>query len=75
MMNLRSNQRTKVPNSLAFFAFLLLLISAATGFETTQETISSGQETHISAKSDSINQTTKTKSPGLSLGLMLFRRG
>ena len=69
-----------MPNSLAIFAVLLLLISAVAGFETNQNAISSGQQTVISAKSDntgdnSVNHTTKTKSGRFNLGLLLFRRG
>ena len=69
-----------MPNSLAVFAVLLLLISAVAGFETNQEAIFSGQQTIISASSDntgnkSVNHSTKKKSSGLNLGLLLFRRG
>ena len=77
MMNLRKNRRVHIPNSLAIFAVLLLLISAATGFETNRDAISSGQETAVSAKLDSngnksVNSAAKSK---LNLGFMLFRRG
>ena len=69
-----------MPNSLAVFAVLLLLISAVAGFETNQEAIFSGQQTIISASSDttgnkSLNHTTNKKSGGFNLGLLLFRRG
>lgn len=69
-----------MPNSLAIFAVVLLLASAVAGFETSQESISSAQQTIISTESDntgnnSVKHTTKSKSHGLNLGLLLFRRG
>ena len=76
MMNLLPHHRIQVPNSLAIFAALLLLISSVAGFESNQEAVSSGQETKISAKADdTINNVVKSKSRGLKLGLLLFRRG
>ena len=80
MLNLRPHYRVKLPNSLAVFAVVLLLASAVAGFESNPESISSGQQTIISTKSDntgnnSVRHTTKTKSNGLNLGLLLFRRG
>ena len=80
MMNLRPHHRVHIPNSLAIFAVLLLLISAATGFETNRDAVSSGQETTVSAKvgnngNKSVNSVAKSKSRGLNLGLLLFRRG
>ena len=79
-MNLRRTNRIQIPNSLAIFAVLFLLISAIANFETGQEEVSSGQETIISATAeDSVNDgfdtSTKTRSRGLNLGLLLFRRG
>lgn len=80
MMKLRPHHRIQVPNSLAILAVLLLLISTATNLGSGQEANSSGQETIMSAgsgnnASDNIHNTSKSKSRGLNLGLMLFRRG
>ena len=78
MLNLRPKNRPKMPNSLAIFAVLMLLISAVANVETRQEGVSAGQQTTISAKaaeSESINTSVKSKSRGLNLGLLLFRRG
>jgi len=76
MMNLLPHHRIQVPNSLAIFAALLLLISSVAGVESNQEGVSSGQETKVSAKADdTINNAVKSKSGGLKLGLLLFRRG
>lgn len=80
MMNLRPHHRIQVPNGLAILAVLTLLISAAFNFETRQETDSSGKETIISVEADTggsegVNNTVKSKSRGLNLGLLLFRRG
>jgi hypothetical protein len=80
MMNLKPHHRIHIPNSLAVLAVLMLLITAATGFETNRETTTTGQQTRVSVKADStgnnsVNNTAKSKSRGLSLGLLLFRRG
>ncbi|MDX2417728.1 MAG: hypothetical protein QNK19_09745 [Xanthomonadales bacterium] len=80
MINLRPTHRVHIPNSLAIFAVLFLLISAVANSDTNQEEVSSGQETIISAKAedsgnDGLNTETKTRSRGLNLGLLLFRRG
>jgi len=80
MMNLRPSRRIHIPNSLAIFAGLFLLISVVANFETNQEEVSSGQETVISAKAegsgnDGLESATRTRSRGLNLGLLLFRRG
>ena len=80
MMKLRPQHRFQIPNSLAIFAVLLLLITATTGFETNRDEISSGQQTRVSVKADStginaVNSTANSKSRGLNLGLLLFRRG
>lgn len=78
MLNLRPHNRPKMPNSLAIFAVMMLLISAVANYETGQETVSSGQHTTISAKaadSKNIDTSTRSKSRGLNLGLLLFRRG
>ena len=76
MMKLRPYHRIRIPNSLAFFAVLLLLISSFTGFETRQEGDSSGQEAGILVKADdTINHSAKSRFGGLKFGLLLFRRG
>lgn len=82
MMNLRPHHRIQVPNGLAILAVLMLLISAAANFETRQETNSSGQQAVMSAEvdkgeSEGVNNANaaKSKSRGLNLGLLLFRRG
>ncbi len=78
MLNLRPHYRPQLPNSLALFAGLLLLISAAAGLHTSQEENFPDQETGISAsaaESEGINTSTKRKTRGLNLGLLLFRRG
>ena len=76
MMNLRKHHRIQIPNSLAMFAVLLLIISSVAGVETSQEAVSSGQENKISVTTDNtISNAVKSKSGGLKLGLLLFRRG
>lgn len=80
MLNLRPKHRRQLPNSLAIFAGLLLLISTVAGFESNREVNSPGQETNISAaaentSNDSVNNTATNKSRRLNLGLLLFRRG
>ena len=80
MMNLRPHHRIHIPNTLAMFAVLLLLISSATGFDTSQEADTSGQHATISVKADNtgneiIDTSASKKSRGLNLGLLLFRRG
>ena len=76
MMNLLPHHRFQIPNGLAMFAALLLLISSVASFETSQEGYSSGQETTTTIKADSdINDSAEHKSRGLKLGLLLFRRG
>jgi len=80
MMNIRPYHRVHIPNSLAIFAAVLLLISAVTGFETHQKESFFGEETTISTKTDNAgndgaDNATKIKSRGLNLGLLLFRRG
>jgi len=67
-----------MPNSLAIFAVMMLLISVVANTEISQEAVSSGQQTTISAKtadSKFFDTSTKSKSSRLNLGLLLFRRG
>ena len=80
MMNLLPNRRFYIPNSLAMFAALLLLVTSVVGFETNRETYSPGQEATTSMKvntdsNDSISDSATHKRRGLNLGLLLFRRG
>jgi hypothetical protein len=76
MMNLSPHHRIHIPNSLAVVAVLLLLVSTAVKFETSQNEISAGQESSISAKADNLDSdSVEKKSRGLNLGLLLFRRG
>jgi uncharacterized protein (UPF0333 family) len=80
MMNLRPHHRIHIPNTLAIFAVVLLLISNAAGFVTSQEADASGQQATLSVKADNtenegINTSASKKSRGLNLGLLLFRRG
>ena len=79
MMHLLPHHRVHIPNSLAMFAALLLLISSVGGFKTNQEIYSSVQEiessvTVESSKGDSVNDAAKQKRRSLNLGLLLFRR-
>ena len=76
MMNLRKHHRIQIPNSLAMFAALLLIISTVAGVENNKEAVTSGQESRVSVKTDdTIKNVVKSKSSGLKLGLLLFRRG
>ena len=80
MMNLLPHHRLHIPNSLAIFAAVLLLVASVVGFETKQEIHSSGQEASTSIKvntdtNDSISDSAEHKRRGLNLGLLLFRRG
>ena len=76
MMKLIPHHRFHVPNGLAVFAALLLLISIAVGYETEQEVFSSGTEATPSTQADTTDSgTTQHKRRGLNLGLLLFRRG
>jgi hypothetical protein len=80
MMNLLPHHRIHVPNGLAMFAALLLLISSVVGFETHQGVYSSGQEATPAIKvdtnaNDNIDDSGVHKRRVLNLGLLLFRRG
>ena len=79
MMNLLPHHRFHIPNILAIFAALLLLVTSVTGFESEQEGYASSQETISSANvecadTDYANEAMEQKSSGLNLGLLLFRR-
>jgi hypothetical protein len=80
MMNLLRHHRFHIPNGLAMFAALLLLVSSVAGFETTEEVYASDQEATSSLKvdtetNDSIDVSARHKHRGLNLGLLFFRRG
>ena len=80
MMNLHPHNRFHIPNGLAMFADLLLLVSGVVGFDANPEVISSGKEIISSVKADSaeidgIDDAVEHKRRGLNLGLLLFRRG
>ncbi len=80
MMNLIPHHRFHIPNGLAMFAALLLLISSIVGFDANQKVYSSGQDIIPSApiekaQNDSLNDAVEHKADGLKLGLLLFRRG
>ena len=79
MLNLLPHHRLHIPNALAMFAALLLLVCSAVGYENTQEGYSSGQETKSSTNIEvtdggSIDHAVENKRRGLNLGLLLFRR-
>ena len=80
MMNLLPHHRRHIPNGLAVFAAVLLLISSTTDLNTVQESHASGQEAPTSVKveassNDTMNDSAIPKRSGLNLGLLLFRRG
>ena len=80
MLNFRPHRRIHIPNTLAIFAVVLLLISSANGFDTGSETEASAQRAANTigadnAGNESINTSASKKSRGLNLGLLLFRRG
>lgn len=80
MMKLLPLQRLRIPNSLAIFAAMLLLVSSVVGFDANQEAQSSGQENITAVKSgrantNQVNDTSGHKRRGLNLGFLLFRRG
>ena len=80
MMNLMPHHKFHIPNGLAMFAALLLLITSAIGFEANREAFSSGQESTSSVKvetddNSNIDKTVGHKRHVLNLGSLLFRRG
>lgn len=79
MLNLVPHRRLHVPHGLAIFAALLLVASGFIGYEVNKDVYTSNQETAISTQAtntegDQINDAVETKSRGLKLGLLLFRR-
>jgi len=79
MMNLIHHHRLHVPNTLAVFAAVLLLISVVVGYDNTLDGYSSSQETTSSTSievtgDENISDAIENKRRGLKLGLLLFRR-
>jgi len=80
MMNLLPHHRFHIPNSLAVFAAVLLLVTSVVGFESRMAVNSSATDIITSVKAQSVekpraNDTVQKKRRGLNLGLPLFRRG
>ncbi len=76
MLNLMPHNKFHIPNRLAIFAALLLLIISIAGFETSQGQNSTGAKANPSVQvKNSDSDTTEHKRRGLKLGLLLFRRG
>ena len=80
MINLLPHHRLHIPNSLAMFAAILLLVSSVVGFKSNPEMYSSSPEINPAPKvenveSNSINDAASNKRRGIHLGLLLFRRG
>ena len=79
MMNLLPHHRRHIPNRLAMFAALLLLISSVTGFMGNSDNRATGEEvasqTRIEAsENNDVSDSAVPKRRGLNLGLLLFRR-
>ena len=79
MMNLLPHHRLHIPNGLAVFAALLLLVSSAIGFNTSQETSSFSQSATATASAEAedgkdFNHAAGQERRGLKLGFLLFRR-
>ena len=80
MMKLLPHHQFHIPNSLAIFAAILLLVSSIVGYEAKQKVNSPGHEIMTASKVDNaennaVNDAAKRGSRGLNLGLLLFRRG
>jgi len=80
MKHLLSNHRIHIPNGLAIFAALLLLVSSVAGYETSMDINSPGKSMTPSSnvesvEKDGVNDAAEHKRRGLKLGLLLFRRG
>ena len=80
MTHLLPNHRIRIPNRLAIFAALLLLVSSVIGYETSMDVHSSGNglsptSTVGSVEKDGSNDAAQHKRRGLKLGLLLFRHG
>ena len=80
MLNLTPHNRFHVSNGLAVIAAVMLLISSVASFHSGSEIHSTAKEADSavstqSSDSDSMNDDVTSKSRGLNLGLLLFRRG
>ena len=79
MMNLLPHHRLHIPNGLAVFAAIMLLVTSAVGFSGSQDTYPAGKDitaTTIVKTTDTadMNDSVENKRRGLKLGLLLFRR-
>lgn len=80
MTHLLPNHRIRIPNGVAIFAAILLLVSSVVGYEASMDVHSSGNAIPPTAnvksvEKDGTNDATQHQSRGLNLGLLLFRRG
>ena len=81
MIKLLPHHRLHIPNSLAMFAALVLIVSSVVGFEENQTSaINTGQENSPviqtnTAETDSVSNSVEKKSRSFSIGSLLFRRG
>jgi len=79
MMNLLPHHRLHIPNGLAIFAAIMLLVTSVVGFGGLQDTHPSGNDitaSTIAKTTDNtdMNSSVENKRRGLKLGLLLFRR-
>ena len=79
MMNLLPHHRLHIPNGLAIFAAIMLLVTSVVGFGGSQDTYPSGKDmtaSTIAKTTDNtdMNDSVENKRRGLKLGLLLFRR-
>jgi len=80
MPKLSPHHRIHIPNGLAMFAAVLLLVTSVVSYNSGSEDHPSGVAATSSAKAestdnDSVNDTVERKRRALNLGLLLFRRG
>jgi len=85
MTHLLPNHRIRIPNGLAIFAALLLLVSSVVGYETSMDVNAAAINSSVkgmtpaskveSVEEDAMDDTAQHKRRGLNLGLLLFRRG
>ena len=79
MMNLLPHHRLHIPNGLAVFAAIMLLVTSAVGFGGSQDTNPAGKDITATATvkttdNADMNSSIENKRRGLKLGLLLFRR-
>lgn len=80
MPKLTPHHRIHIPNGLAMFAAVLLLVTSVVGFNSGSEVHSSGVDAtpSVNAEStdnDGVNDAVERKRHALNLGMLLFRRG